>query len=70
MTSFISVDTDSQVFALWTAAKSCQQDTFAIYLDGNSQLLGKDVFNMMNYQISKFKANVVYGGQYTLDVAQ
>jgi hypothetical protein len=68
-TTLLELDSESEAFAVWSASESCRDDSIAIYIDGNTELLGKEVFRMYNFYFSEFRANVVYGDHYTLDVA-
>lgn len=69
-TTLLQLETESEPYAVWTAAQKCPEDTLAVVMDGNTELLGKEVLKMFSFHFSDYRANVVYSDHYTLDVAQ
>lgn len=65
----VEVDGSSQALAVLSAAKRCREDSLVVLLDGNTELIGKEVFSIIDSEQRSGKSVVLYSDHYTLDVS-
>lgn len=55
--------------ALWNSYKYCKQGSIILYMDGNTELLGKEVLSLYNFMYATTKANIAYSNEFHLDAS-
>lgn len=62
----VEYNSESLVYSAFTASKLCKEGSLIVYFDGNSELIGKEVFNTINSHFAEKRPNILYADQFSL----